>query len=92
MPTISLTGANQAIVTNSGTPVYYRGLTLRETSGAAPATLRVWDNPSAASGKVLEEVTLTASQSTREYYDGKFAALGVFVEIVAGAIEGSIYI
>lgn len=88
---VNLTGANQLIIVNTGTPVYYRGISVLETA-AAPALLRIWDNASAASGLVLDEVALSASQSAREAYDGFFAAQGIFVQIVSGTVVGSIRI
>jgi len=82
-----LTGSSVVVSAN---PAIYAGFTARETAGAV-ATLRVWDNPSAASGTLLETIRLAANESAREYYvGGVFAAAGVYVEVVAGTVEGSV--
>ncbi|SDN73762.1 hypothetical protein [Allokutzneria albata] len=85
----ALTGANQAV---AGPSTLYRGITVRETAGAA-AEVRVWDNASAASGVLLETVALAADGSVSLLHPvGIFAAAGVYVEVVSGAVEGSIRI
>jgi hypothetical protein len=69
----------------------FAGYSLRETAGAA-ATVRIWDG-TAAAGILLATVALTASGS--EAFappGGVFFATGMFVEVVAGTVEGSIYI
>lgn len=89
---VPLTGANQAVMAG---PAIYRGFTLREAAVvAAAATVRIWDNPSAASGTLLEVVELPADGSAQAFYsDGGIRAhLGVFVEVVAGTVEGSVRI
>ena len=73
-------------------PGMYRGLVICETA-ASTAKVRLWDNASAASGVLLDVVALTASTSSHRSNVGdiKFAN-GVFVEIVSGTVEGSIFI
>lgn len=70
----------------------YRGFTIRETAAAA-ATVRLFDNASAASGGLLATISL-ASGGSREIIDGDGVWFdnGVFVEIVAGTVEGSIFV
>jgi hypothetical protein len=86
---VALTGSNQAV---SATPAAYRGFTIRETAGAV-AVVRIWDNASAASGVVLEEISLAANESARELYlPGVWAANGVFVQVVSGTVVGSVRI
>lgn len=84
-----LSGASQALVTAPGR---YVGFSIRETTGAATAVVRLWDNASAASGTSLEEISLAAGESAREYYgDGGIrTTFGVYVQIVSGAIVGSV--
>lgn len=81
-----------ALVPNMG---YYFGFSLRETAGAA-ATVRLWDNASAASGTLLATIGFTANQSQNiaigQADAGVFFASGIFVEVVAGTVEGSIYV
>lgn len=87
---VALTGANQAVAAG---PAFYRGYSIRAT-GATPAEVRIWDNPAAAAGTLLDTVVLAANASAQAWYDGGGirAARGVFVEIVAGAVEGSVRI
>ncbi|MEV0805736.1 hypothetical protein [Micromonospora sp. NPDC050200] len=87
----ALTGANQAV---SASPATYQGYTLRETAGtAAAATVRIWDNPAAASGALLDVVELPANGSAQAFYPGGIRAhRGIYVEVVAGTVEGSVRI
>lgn len=68
----------------------YRGFTLRETAGAV-ATVRIFDGTSAA-GTLLDTVAFAANESRSEYYpDGGIrASTGIWFEVVAGAVEGSV--
>lgn len=86
---LALTGANQQAVSGLGT---YRGISLRETAGAA-AVVRVWDGTSAA-GTLLDTIALAANASAWTWYDdgGVWFTAGVYVEKVSGTIEGSIRI
>lgn len=86
---VTLTGANQVV---SATPKKYMGITIRETTGTTAATVRIWDNASAASGVVLDEIALTGGQSAREFYPigGINAVNGIYVQVVAGAVVGSV--
>lgn len=88
MPSINLTGANQQVSTGKGR---YRGFSIAETTGSATARVRIFDSTSAA-GTVLEEVSLTANQSAREYYpDWSFAVVnGIYVQVVSGSVSGSV--
>jgi hypothetical protein len=71
----------------------YRGFTIRETLGAV-ATVRLWDNAIAASGTLVATIALTAnaSQTVALPDTGVWFANGLFAEIVAGTVEGSVYI
>lgn len=86
---INISGASQALIT---APVRYNGFSIRETTGTTAATVVLWDSASAASGPILDEITLQGGQSAREYYadNGVEAAFGVFVQVVSGAVAGSI--
>ena len=86
---VPLTGADQVV---RDVPVFYAGFTIRETAGAT-AVVRIFDHASAASGTVLEEISLAANESAREYYPGGLhAAKGVYVDVVSGAVAGSVRI
>lgn len=86
---IALTGANQVVRTDG---TLYYGFSLRETAGAV-ATVRIYDNASAASGTEIDSIELAANESAREFYvGGIWAVNGLYVSIVAGAVEGSVRI
>lgn len=86
---VALTGADQVI---SDGPAFYRGFSLRNTSASAVATVRIHNHPSSASGSLLDAVEVAAGESAREWYGGVgiFADAGIFVDVVAGAVEGSV--
>lgn len=69
------------------------GYTLRETAGAV-ATVRLWDNASAASGTILATVALAANASAVSIADsgGIWFNAGVFAQVVAGTVEGSVFL
>ena len=86
--TVTNVSATTAVATSKAV---YRGFSLRETSGAAAALVRVWDNASAAAGNVLDEIALSAGESAREWYEsGIWAESGIYVQVVSGAVTGSI--
>lgn len=68
----------------------YKGLRIAETAGAV-ARVRIWDNTSAA-GTILDEVRLLANASDWRDEEGVMVNIGIFVEIVAGTVEGSLRI
>lgn len=85
---VALTGSDQAVKT---TATLYRGFTIRETSGSAAAVVRIFDNASAASGVVLEEIALNPNESRGEWYGAGIQAVnGIYVDIVSGAVAGSV--
>lgn len=69
----------------------YRGFTIRETAGA-PAVVVVYDNASAASGTILEEIGLAPNESAREFYPdgGVKTTNGIYLSVASGAVAGSI--
>lgn len=86
---VALSGSDQAV---SARPAIYRGFTIRETAGST-AVVRIFDNASAATGTVLEEISLAANESAREFYaHGIAAAAGVYVDVVSGTVVGSVRI
>lgn len=90
---IALTGsppASQVVVSSPGS---YVGWALRETAGAV-ATVRLYDNSSSASGTLLDTIQLAANESGSEWLSGnglRFAN-GVYAQVVAGTVEGSVRI
>jgi hypothetical protein len=85
-PARGLALAAGAAITGVGA---FRGFTVRETA-AAVASFRIWDNATAASGRLLATVSLAANASEQFETDLVYAN-GLFVEIVAGTVEGSIF-
>lgn len=84
---VLLTGANQAVLANYG---MYAGFTVRETSGSATALVRIWDNASAGSGIILEEISLLGGESARELYARAIRADNGIYVTVSGAVAGSV--
>lgn len=92
--TISASGVAVAAGTVDGkkTEVSYFGFSIRENAGtAAPATVRIRQKD--ATGPILDEIELNANESAREWYgpQGRKVRDDIFVEVVAGAIEGVIF-
>jgi len=84
---VALTGSDQ-VVSASGS--VYKGFAIRETAGAAAVVL-VYDHASAASGTLLDTISLAANESAREFYsEGIMALLGIYVDVVSGAVAGSV--
>lgn len=79
-----------AAVAHSGV---FAGCSLRETAGAV-ATVRLWDNASAASGTIIATLAFTAGADKQVSIndDGVWFDNGIFVEVVAGTVEGSLYL
>lgn len=92
MRTLSFGGASGALGPPPAPFLYYRGVRLRETAGAV-ATIVVYDNASAASGTILDEISFLAGQSVRETYGpAQLVRNGIFVSVVAGTVAGSFLI
>lgn len=84
---VALTGSDQAV---RAAPCGYGGFTIRETAGSS-ALVRIYDNASAGSGTLLDEIGLNPSESAREYYpDTIVAQAGIYVDVVSGAVAGSV--
>lgn len=82
----ALTGADQAVLSAAGE---YRGFAIRETAGST-AVVRIYDN-TAASGTLLDTISLAASESLSALYSpGIAASTGIYVDVVSGTVEGSI--
>jgi hypothetical protein len=70
-------------------PGVYRGCSIREAAAAA-AVVRIWDNTS-ATGTLLAAFSLPANGSFAEVCE-VFFAIGVFVEVGSGTVQGSVRI
>ena len=87
---IALTGADQAVRTGPG---IFRGYTVVETGGASPATVRIYDHASAASGTLIGAVNLPAGGSADVHCDGVWCENGIYVDTGgAGTVAGSVRI
>jgi hypothetical protein len=74
----------------SAAPCTFRGLSLRDTSGAAN-TVDLYDNASAASGTVVASVALAANGSGHvSAPDGVRCANGLWLQ-ATGALVGSVW-
>ena len=90
MRSYTIGGVSVALPLTPAPVIYYRGFSLRETSGAAVALVRLWDAAS-ATGTILDEISLAANESARESYPVPLTAkTGVYIEVVSGAVVGSI--
>lgn len=81
-------------VTGSGavasTPCTFRGLSIRDTSGAVN-NVDLYDNPGAASGTVVASVALAANGSTHVTVpDGVRCGAGLWLQ-ATGALVGSVW-
>lgn len=68
------------------------GLALRETTGTAGAVARLHDGESASRRSIIP-VSLAANESVREVVglSGALYVTGVFIEVVSGSVEGSVF-
>jgi hypothetical protein len=86
---VALSGADQAVLTGPGV---YRGFTIREAAGST-AVVRLFDNDDVGTGTCVEEISLAANESAREFYEaGIWVSEGLWVEIVSGTVTGSVRI
>lgn len=75
----------------ASTPTTFRGLSIKDTS-AAGNTIKVYDNPSAASGTILFERVLAANADvTVMDPSGVRGASGLYFSST-GSVEGSVFI
>lgn len=58
--------------------------------GGASASLKVWDNASAASGKELARIILTANQTVEFDMHGVICSNGLYFEETSGSVAVSI--
>ena len=85
---IALTGSDQQVHTG---PASYAGLVVRETGGAA-AEVRVYAGTD-ATGLLIDVVKLDANEVANSAHGQAVRAqVGVFVDIVTGAVAGSVLI
>lgn len=68
------------------------GLAFAESTGAAPATVDVYDG-STVGGRFIQRVNLAGGASMSQWYGpfGLHCRIGLFVNVVAGAVLGSVW-
>lgn len=87
---VALTGSDQAVRATAGA---YRGYTVVETGGSSTATVRIYDNASAASGTLIGAVNLAAGGSADVHCDPVWCENGIYVDVGGtGTVAGSIRI
>lgn len=87
---VALTGADQAVRAAAG---WYRGFVAVETGGANAATVRIYDNASAASGTLIGAVNLPAGGSADVHCDPVWCEHGIYVDLGgSGTVAGSVRI
>lgn len=69
------------------------GWALKETTGAAAATLNIWDGTDNR-GLLLAPVNLAANESNREWFSdwGIAFSRGIFVEVLTGSVSGAVWV
>lgn len=70
-----------------------RGWSFRETTGAAVASLVIYDG-AATAGQIVTAIDLSANESTRDYVPGNGILLrtSCLIDVTAGSIQGSVLI
>lgn len=78
------------VVTGSGR---LAGLAISETTGTGTAKVKIHDGVGAGA-PLLFTVTLAANESIRDFFNGQGLAFttGLYVELVTGAIDGSLFL
>lgn len=85
---VALTGSDQVVSANPGV---YRGFTVVETGGAQPATVRIYDHASAASGTLIGAANLAAGGSADIAVDAQWCDKGIYVDLGgSGTVAGSV--
>lgn len=86
-PAVTASGASARVATS---PTRLMGFMLCESTGAAPAKVRLWDGAD-TSGELVGAVSLVAGGNAREFFGPQGVGLsqGLFVEVVTGAVEGT---
>lgn len=89
--TLALSGSDEALRT---TQTIFRGYTVIETGGSDAATVRFYDNASAASGTLIGAVNLAAGGSADvSIHGGLWCTNGIFVDVGGdGTVAGSVRI
>lgn len=87
---IELPAASRLLLRGRG---LLKGYAVRESSATATARLTIRDG-SSASGRIIVPLTLQINESVRDWFSEEGIAFeqGIFFELVAGTIEGSVFV
>ena len=98
---VPLSGAEYRSMVSSGgagvrvmsSPGRIAGFSVRETTGAGPALIKLHDGADVG-GDLVMTISLVAGESARDWFwpGGISLTYGLFVEVVTGAIEGVAYL
>lgn len=96
---VARTGADSRPIINGASgrltysPGTLAGWSIRETSGAGKAVVRLHDGLD-ETGDVIAAIGLTASASNTQWLmpNGVGVVTGVYVEVVSGAVEGAVWV
>ncbi|MGE5827703.1 MAG: hypothetical protein ACM30G_04975 [Micromonosporaceae bacterium] len=87
---IALTGSDQAVRAAASV---FRGYVVIETGGASAATVRIYDNASAASGTLIGAVNLAAGGSADVSGKDLWCENGIYVDVGgSGTVAGSVQV
>jgi len=89
-PRAFATGQTGRLSTSSGR---LAGFSIRETSGAAAAVVRLRDG-SDATGDLLSTISLVSGESVRDWFmpSGISFGYGLFLEVLTGVVEAVVYL
>jgi hypothetical protein len=76
-----------------GGPGLLMGWGLLETTGAAAATIEIWDGGD-TTGQLIVPIALSSAQSTRDWNspDGILFSRGLFLNVLAGSVRGVLWV
>lgn len=91
MNALALSGSDQAL---RAAPTLYAGFVVQETGGSSTATIRIYDNASAASGTLIGAANLAAGGSASLHLVRPLNCLnGIYVDVGgSGTIAGCVFI
>ena len=77
-----------------GGPVVVYGWAVKESSGTAPAEVQLWDRSPQGGGFDAIPVTLSAGQSTSDWYgpEGILFEQGLNTVVAVGVVVGSVFV
>lgn len=87
--TVPATGSQKVL----GGPGLLMGWSFLESTGAAGATVEVWDGGD-TTGQLVTAISLVAGESTRDWLagDGILLQVGLFVNVISGSVRGALWV